>query len=128
TDEVLHFDGTTGAFIDVAASDFNLSGPVGIAFGPDGYLYISSVNSSQILQFDVTTGAPPVGGAPGGVFVDSGAELIFPTGLIFGPDGNLYVASLAGNVLRYNGATGDFIDEFVKAADNAGLTSPNFLA
>jgi len=52
-------------------------------------------------------------------------------GLVFGPDGNLYVANYgAGDVLRFNGATGVFIDTFI--ANGSGPTDgmlggPTFL-
>jgi hypothetical protein len=47
---------------------------------------------------------------------------------IFGPDGNLYVASaLTNSVLRYDGVTGAFKDTFV-AASSGGLNGPGDLA
>ena len=50
-----------------------------------------------------------------------------PGGLVFGPDGNLYVSSgITDEVLRYNGATGAFIDVFVTAG-SGGLNEPTFL-
>jgi DNA-binding beta-propeller fold protein YncE len=60
-----------------------------------------------VLRFDGKTGTPL------GVFA-AGPELQQPSGLVFGPDGNLYVASHGPNpVLRYDGVTGHFIDIFV---------------
>ena len=51
-----------------------------------------------------------------------------PRGLKFGPDGNLYVASRGtDSILRFDGATGAFIDEFV-ASGSGGLNDPHFLA
>src|SRR5207248_2976388 len=48
--------------------------------------------------------------------------------LVFGPDGNLYVVSHDNNsVLRYNGATGAFINAFV-ASGSGGLNAPFYLA
>lgn len=35
-----------------------LRAPGGLAFGPDGKLYVSSRETSQILRFDAETGAP----------------------------------------------------------------------
>ena len=57
TSQVIRFDGTTGAFIDVFASGEGLSIATGIAFGPDGNLYVSSRDTDQVLRYDGTTGA-----------------------------------------------------------------------
>ena len=79
-------------------------------FGPDGNLYVSSLNSGQVVRYNGTTGAPP------GVFA-SGGGLSGPRGLLFGPDGNLYVSNSDTNsVLRYNGTTGAFIGVFASGA------------
>lgn len=104
---VNRYDGT-GAFIDnfVTVGSGGLAGPVSARFGPDGNLYVTSLNSNQVLRYDGMTGN----------FIDDfavGGPLQGPTDLLFGPDNNLYVASALGNeVLRYDGTTGQFIDEF----------------
>ncbi|KAM3109181.1 Vgb family protein [Phormidesmis sp. 146-33] len=60
----------------------------------------------------------------GGDFIALGSGgLLDPDDLTFGPDGNLYVSSGSGStgkILRYNGKTGDFIDEFA----TTGLIRP----
>ena len=113
-DNVLRFDGPTGAFIDIFASGGGLNRPQGLVFGPDGNLYVASSFTNEVLRFDGTTGA----------FIDVFASvgLDSPQGLVFGPDGNLYVASLfTHNVLRFDGTTGAFIDIF---ASGGGLDRP----
>ena len=47
-------------------------------------------------------------------------------GLLFGRDENLYVAGGFNAVLRYNGQTGAFIDEFV-VSGSGGLSDPEAL-
>ena len=111
TNQVLRYDGQTGAFIDafVPAGSGGLSVPFGVVFGPDGNIYASSSGSSQVLRYNGQTGAFIDAFVPAG----SGG-LVFPEGLVFGPDGNLYVnSSGSSQVLRYNGQTGAFIDVFV---------------
>ena len=67
-------------------------------------LFVSSNITDKVVRYDGTTGALI------GIFA-SGGGLRFPTGLVFGPDGNLYVTSNGtNNVLRYDGTTGAFID------------------
>lgn len=91
------FDALTGAFLGdlplpppIPGNDFRLRG---VVFGPDGKLYVTSRNvrgtGGAILRFD------PQSGAPGEVVVQNGDEgpLQQPEGLVFGPDGRLYVGS-----------------------------------
>ena len=70
------------------------------------------------MEYNATTGAFITAFASGG-------GLMEPSGLVFGPDGNLYVSSLGGGqVLRYNGTTGTFMNVF---ASGGGLSSPRGL-
>ena len=58
--------------------------------------------------------------------IDESGGLLSAHGLLFGPDGNLYVASFGTDeVLRYDDETGDFIDVFVNAGN--GLNGPTAL-
>lgn len=128
-DNVYRFDGTTGAFTDVfvATGSGGLDTPRALIFGPDGNgdgnrdLYISSAQTDSVLRYDGMTGAFI------DAFVPSGSGgLNDPTAIVFGPDGNLYVASGAhtdfyNSILRYNGTTGTFMNVFVPAG-SAGLT------
>ncbi|MEO0987080.1 MAG: PEP-CTERM sorting domain-containing protein [Cyanobacteria bacterium J06639_14] len=131
SDEILRYDGTTGEFIDVfAAGDGSdpegLNGPNGLLFGPDGNLYVTTQGSvavdgvpdfsfgfpSQVLRYDITTGA-------GEVFVPQPEP--FPTsfgfvsflGLVTGPeDGNLYVSDFANGLRSYDFSTGEELAVF----------------
>ena len=58
----------------------------------------------------------------------SGAGMDGPTAMVYGADGNLYVlCEFSHNVLRFNGTTGAFIDEFISAAalGGAGISDPD---
>lgn len=58
---------------------------------------------------------------------DPVSGLTIPCCLTFGPDENLYVSNLlAGNVLRFNGVTGAFIDTFIPSG-SGGLQFPLYL-
>jgi DNA-binding beta-propeller fold protein YncE len=130
---ILRFDLKTGAplgvFVEGVSAGFR--GDTCIAFGPDGNLYIAGESIDGILRFNGWTGA----------FLD--AFVAFhpfpnnpaPRGLAFGPDGNLYAlaapptqpgAAPANRILRYNGATGAAMGEFVSPGD--GLGQPSAIA
>lgn len=90
-----------------------------LAFGPDGFLYsAASSNSDAIGRYDVSNG----GISSVGNFVAPGSG----PSLAFGPDHNLYVANaISGEVLRYSGDTGEFVDVFAISAGN-GASSLTF--
>jgi hypothetical protein len=62
----VRFNGATGAFIDtfVPALSGGLMLPIGLAFGPDDNLYVSSFN--DVLRYNGTTGAFMDAFIPGG--------------------------------------------------------------
>jgi DNA-binding beta-propeller fold protein YncE len=94
TNQVLEYNGTTGAFVTpfVSAGSGGLNQPYGLAFGPNGNLFVSSLGSNQVLEYNGTTGAFVT------AFVTSGSGgLNLPLGLAFGPNGNLFVSSLGSN-------------------------------
>ncbi len=122
--KVLRYDGRTGVFLDTfvdniphgEAFGFAL-GPLGLAFGPDGNLYVSNDFTNTVERYNGTTGASL------GTFASAGLEV--PTGLVFGPDCNLYVSSFnTSTVERYNRTTGTAMGTF---AAGGGLDGPEQL-
>jgi hypothetical protein len=74
--------------------------PRGLVIGPDGLLYVSSASNiasglgGHVLRFDPATGQfiDVFIASTGGVACDCVNELNRPEGIVFGPDGNLYMA------------------------------------
>ena len=135
---VLRYDATTGGFIDVFVTKRSggLFEPQFAVFGPhDGHLYVSSGHFSGrparygVMRYDGGTGD----------FIDvftRGARLHHVHGVVFGPDGNLYVSDSGGSVstdeavsriLRYQGPSGSdpgaFMDVFLPPG-TGGLRQP----
>lgn len=121
TSDVAWYDGRTGGFVAtlVQPGAGGLDGATGLAFGPDGDLYVSSSRNHRILRFDGTTGEPA------GVFA-AGRELRTPFSIAFGPGGDVYVSSgTEHRVLRYEGRTGTLLGV---AAQDDRLRQPIGLA
>lgn len=130
---VMRYDAATGAFVDtfVPKHSGGLNQPQGLVLGPhDHNLYIasgeyapSSEPHTSVLRFDGTSGT----------FMDRFADkgrLGGPHAVVFGPDGNLYVADGFTNgdakpsqIVRYHGTTGEFMDIFVPSG-SGGLWGP----
>jgi hypothetical protein len=154
---IYRYDGTTGAFksVFVTAASAGLDAPAGMVFGADGNLYVASGNwftssngpfysgndfpAGAVLRFEGPTGKNP--GVFLGTFVPGGSGgLANPNGILFGPNGDLFVASCVesgtggtliaepgtSQVLRYDGTTGAFLGTFV-TPDSGGLKNAFFL-
>ena len=118
SDEILRFDGATGAFLDVFAAGNGkpdgLNGPNDLFFGPDGKLYVTTQGSvadglggitfsqsSQILRYDIATGAGEVFADQPQPDPDSFGFVSF-LGLALGPDGNLWTSDFANGLRVYD--------------------------
>ncbi len=113
----MRYDGTSGAPLRsaigaVGTAQFTtpgsggLSDPHDLAFGPDGNLYVASLGSSAVIQYDGTTGALL------SQFVTTGVPTAH--GVEFGRDENLYVASFGSTgIAHFEGSTGAALGNFV---------------
>lgn len=128
---VLEFD-TDGTYVGdlVTTGSGGLSYPTGLQLlppapfrgDPGGTLLVASRDTDSVLAYDAADGTPL------GAFVTAGAGgLAAPFGLTLGRLGDLYVTSESGEVLRYHGTTGAFLEVFVSAAANGGLDQPRGL-
>jgi DNA-binding beta-propeller fold protein YncE len=136
-DCVRRYDAATGESVNTIVPKHiaGMNTAYGVLFGPhDHNLYVSTGEIGgpgqikAVLRYDGVTGA----------FMDEftqGGDLRSPRGIIFGPDGNLYVAeriyigrdwSLEGRVARYDGMTGTYLDDFVPLG-SGGLSIPTQL-
>lgn len=119
SDNVLRYDSTTGAFRGVFAAGGGMDNPNGIAFGPDGNLYVGLGDVGRVLRFDGQSGAYIDD------FIEIGAGgLVGARAIAFSPDGDLFVDSGGSDqVLRYHGQTGEFLGVAAQGFDGpVGLT------
>jgi hypothetical protein len=143
--EILRFNGTTGTFDSklVASSDRDAPFfPQGIVRGgPNNSFYVADVgiknqcaNQGNIKEYSAT-------GAFLGDLDDHRVSIPFhPRGVVFGPDGLLYVSAIgcldptdphfdpvAGYILRFNAITRAFVDVFTSNAAVSDLHRPEGL-
>ncbi len=128
---VAKFNATTGAFLgEFVPSGFDAEfRPRGLVFGPDGGLYVSVFSEAlfsspdpagYILRFDVASGASRVvarNDGDGTPEVGEAVNLHNPEGLVFAPDGRIYVTSNWENenthILVIDPASGQQLDDIV---------------
>jgi len=122
---VIRYDGDTGAPLGefITAESGYLSAPIGIVFGPDANLYVTSrvgASDTEVLKFDGETGSYQ------GAFVPVGSGLHDPGGIAFGPDGDFYVSEWSSNSILRFASDGTPKGYFVEPG-SGGLESPREL-
>ncbi len=93
-----------------------LAGAQSIHLGPDGLLYAVAEETNRVLRFRGTRFVDVFIEDDPSTPQDENGPLQGPTAAVFGPDGNVYVASFGNDrVLRYDGTTGAYLGTFVPA-------------
>jgi hypothetical protein len=110
---VREYNGTTGAFVKVAASGGALGDPLGLVIGLDGHLLVSDGQTNQVKRYDSTTG----------LFIDvfASSNLTGPGGMTI-HQGSLYVTNSnpPQGVQIFDAATGVNTGSFVPSLANPG--------
>jgi glucose/arabinose dehydrogenase len=114
--------GTNGEFVTPGSGGLSL--PYDVAWNSgQTFFFVSSLVTDQVLRYNSN-------GTFNNAFI-TGSTISSPNGIVFGPDGNLYVSMSDGanadRINRYNGTTGAFIDTFVSAGSGS-LDGPGGLA
>jgi len=121
------------------ATEASFSYPNGLAFGPDGCLYIADVNANRIRKVSgdgIVNTVVGDGFGYGGNFIigrfsgdgelATKASLFHPRGIAFGPDGSLYIAD--SNNARIRSVSVDGIINTVAGNGNWGFSGDGGLA
>jgi hypothetical protein len=116
--------GRTGATF-VPTEPAGLDHPLSAIIGYDYLYYETNLETNQVFRFDALTGRPkPAPGKPGAIFIDADAGLEAPAGLVFGPDGNIYVSNAetsASNVFKFD-PSGGFLGVYATLNHTGGAT------
>ncbi len=118
TNRVLRYDFATDTVSEYLGAS-SVHSPMGLTFGPDGDLYVAQYLADtptprEILRFDAVTGQRSV-------FNEADDGYVWY--MKFRPDGYLYIQTGFG-VARYNAASGEFHDMFIRRGEN-GLDGPH---
>lgn len=113
SETILRFS-STGDCLENFVLPRSRSGPVGLAFGPDGNLYVANHGDNTIHRYSRT-------GADLGVFATTGLNM--PTGVAFDSQGRLVVCNYGDGTLTLYSATGALLFHV-----GTGLLNPIALA
>jgi serine/threonine-protein kinase len=104
--------GAVSTAVSPSASS-NFLSPAGVAVGPDGTVYVTSVGDDVLFQVDNSSAAVNRVAGTGQVgYVDGqavNARFNNPTGVAVGPDGTVYVADAGNNCIRQVSRDGSLV-------------------
>jgi sugar lactone lactonase YvrE len=113
----------------LASNNGGLNQPDGIVVGPDGNVYVSDPLQNIVFRYDAAGNPLPAPGQTGAVFIPAASGGVNqPSGLAFGPDGNLLVTSYGTNqILKYQGPAASSPGAFIGLFVSTGSVGPDFL-
>jgi len=112
---VIEYDSSSGGVVRTLpnACTNSFTQPFDVEIDAAGDILVTCPTTDGVRRFDeIGVSVPFVVAGSGG--------LSSPRGLAFGPNGNLFVSSLSGEVLEYNGSNGSFVGVFVDTTGNGG--------
>ncbi len=120
TPRILRFNGQTGQYINGFEQPNPVWDYIGMAYGPDGFLYVTTATADKLYRFDTNSGKVVK-------TIHTGFPFDHPFRMNFGPDGLLYFSNRDGNsVVRMNVATEETPEVFVEP-NSGGLNEPRGL-
>lgn len=93
-----------------------LAGANGLDVGPDGHLYVASVNDQEIIVMNKNNGK---------IIERIGDDVEGPDDLVFGPDGSLYWTDILSGYVKRRAPNGDVTEQFVANGVNPITFSPD---
>jgi sugar lactone lactonase YvrE len=109
-------------FADGNGAEARFNGPNAVALGPDGALYVADAGNARIRRVTPEGAVTTIAGdGVRGVVDGPGprARFVYPTGLAFDPEGNLYVVDRWAHTVRK-------VDPEGEVTTLAGRTTPGF--
>jgi hypothetical protein len=119
---VFRLDGVSGAYKNNFVAGDGINGPVSVAFGPGGDLFVSTTRQTntfvspllEVIRYDGRTGRRQ------GLLIPRSQNVESRGRMAFGPNGRLYVSGARGDVLQFDGTTGEFISVVGSTGDTNG--------
>ncbi|MCA9417283.1 MAG: NHL repeat-containing protein [Candidatus Omnitrophica bacterium] len=120
TPRILRYNGITGEYLGGFEQPKPIWDYIGMALGPDNFLYVTTATAQKLYRFDVNSGNVLK-------TVYEGSPFDHPFRMNFGPDGLLYLSNRDGdNVVRYDVVAESTPEVFVTAG-SGGLDEPRGL-
>ena len=121
TASILRYNGMTGGYVETLLNGApGLNSPRGVAFGPDGLLYICDTGFDRVMRYDFQTQTL-------GIFVPNGT-VSNPAAIQFSPDGFAYVLSGSSpRIFRFNASTGALVGTAVATNSSRIAQGTDFL-